>query len=303
MPQIKALNALMNEYKPTWYGIGPLWYWQPPAIDKEVRVPTLTWKNTRLFNRTPEQDRITLDVNGAYLAFLSGVKLSLSGLEHTGPLHNPNVLIPGYYLVDVYRWQDTRIVSPLGSGPVGRRVWVTAPTLELLHQLYLQEEWPEIEVHDSWTTQIERNDRPGVARLTAWAAWLKELRADAYHSGDPQYREDVKDAYGAAINMFLGGEEGKDRKSKVRRPDWNKTIRAQHAANTWRKAWNSLRYGVDILNMGGTDTLTYSRADFEHLVELDYTIDKPPLKFDLAGLELGKFKIKEDAPKPTAVAE
>lgn len=300
MPTIRALDALLTDYKPTWCGIGPRWYTNPPACDKEIRIPAWNWEHPTL-TEMPDDQVVTLDVNGAYLAPLSGVKLSLSGLEHTGPVSGvPNVYVPGYYLVDVHRWQDTRIPSPLGSGKLGRRAWVTAPTLELLFQLDLAGDWPEVVVHDSWTAKTERNGRPGVVKLEAWAAWLKQLRADALASGDRDRYDDVKNAYGVAINMLLGNGEGADRKSRVRRPDWNRTIRAAHAANTWRKAWRSVViWERTLLRMGGVDELAYSLQDFEYLVELQETDAKgAPLKFDLTGHQLGAFKIKakDEAP-------
>lgn len=290
-PKIRALDALMNDHIPRWYGIGPRWYTDPPAIDRQVRVPNWSWRHPDYEKHDPA-DLVTLDVNGAYLAVLSGAKLSLSALKHTGPLKYPDHRLPGYYLVDVHRWQDTRIVSPLGDSKLGAKVWITAPTLEILQQLS-GENWPETVVHDSWTAPEERNGRGhGVTRLANWAAWLKELREAALDSGDPEYREDVKDAYGAAINMLLGNAEGADRKSKIRRPDWNRTIRAAHSANQWRKAWRSLARGCEVLAMGNTDELTYHHDHVEILAKLATEDPKAPIKFDLTGRQLGAFKIK-----------
>lgn len=292
-PKIRALDALMTDYVPTWYGIKPLWYWQPPAIDKQVRIPSWNWRHANYEKHDPA-DLVTLDVNGAYLAPLSGAKLSLSALAHTGPQRStPRNPLPGYYQVDVHRWQDTRIVSPLGGGQLGTKVWITAPTLELLGQLHIGGHWPDPVIHDSWTAPEERNGKGhGVTRLEDWAAWLKDLREDALDSGDPEYREDVKNAYGAAINMLLGNAEGADRKSRIRRPDWNRTIRAAHAANQWRKAWRTLALGCEVLAMGNTDELTYHHDHVELLAREADTNPKAPIKFDLTGRQLGAFKIK-----------
>lgn len=289
MAQLRLLDLLMDGCKPTYKGKGPLWHAKPPAMTREAVIPSWNWKHAA----PAPDDLVTLDCNGAFLAPLSGCEFSLNGLKNTGPrLADPKR--PGYWLVDYYAWQDTRIVSPLGGPRRGTRVWVTTPTLEILLMLEKQGYWPEIQVYDSWT------DRDGEkVRMTAWATAVKALRAAAINTGNQELVDEVKTSYSTAITMMLGMDDkhAADAKSIIRRPDWNHTIRAQHAANMWRKAWNCLQAGTIIWKMRYTDELVFSQGDIEFLAEIEPPSKAfpkgGPLKFDLTGLQLGAFKIKE----------
>lgn len=297
-PPLRFLRELTDTYAPTVRGRAPLWYWQPPRIWSDVHVPAWSWKRAD-YQRWPASELVTLDANGAYLGVLGSVWLPLSGLQHTpGARFDKNV--PGWWLVDVHRWEDTRIVSPLGTKPIrGRKVWLTTPTMELLQQLNLDGRWPDLTVHDAWTAWITRDLISGQTqttvekcRLEAWQARLRSEREDALLSGDRDRQAAVKDAYGAAINLLAGMQEGEKRKSRIRRPDMHTHIVSAFAAAQWRKAFGAVTVGADVVRMHETDTLTVPLASMELLLQVAEESPRPPIRFDLTGRKLGHFKIK-----------
>lgn len=288
---IRALDALIHTHTPLLRKRQPYWAPKPPTCHGDIRIPAWTWERDGLGDIP---DRVTLDANGAFLAPLSGTEFAHGALERTGEdPGDPFKPAPGYYRIPAYRWADPRIVSPLGLQPLPppKRpgqiplVWVAAPTLKLLAELTEQGSWPGVEVVDSWTC-------PDRVRFATWAAWVRDERAAALLADDRERYDAVKLAYAQAIQMLLGTEDASEAKSKVRRPDWYHTVRAQHSANQWRKAWACTMAGVPVLAMGNVDELTFAASDFVHLLNLAAQ-EKPPIRIDQSGLKLGAFKIKD----------
>lgn len=287
---VRALDILLEECWPRAAGTPAKWHWKPCAITRDVRVPSWNWQRRGIKQYDPNE-LVTLDCNGAYLAPLSGVVLASSGLQHTGAMRS-DTKMPGFYQVDGHKWTNDQIVSPLGMGTIGSRVWISQPTLEILQMLERakHQAWPDIRIYDSWTAAPDPKGNITTVKLQEWAVRLRELRAEA--KDDPVHYKAVKDAYGAAYNMMLGNDKGEKVKSRLRRPDWNKHLLAAHSANMWRKAWRSIEAGAAVLAMGSVDELTYHHQDVEHLMRLAEQPKGAPLKFDPTGLQLGAFKVK-----------
>jgi hypothetical protein len=289
-PIIRALDALIQDYPPKLRGRQPYWHPTPPAMVKGARVPRWElWKRDG-YDDIPADDLLHLDVNGAWMAPVSGTELAHGELEHTGPKSFDK--LPGYWLIDVHHWSDPTIVSPLGTRQHKSTEWFTTPTITQLLELQELGEWPDFKIYDSWTC-------PDRCRLSGWAAWVRELRAEAQQDreDDPDYYDAVKLGFTQAITMFLPPAEGNTVKSKVLRPDWFHTLNAAQAANTWRKArWMSQR-GIPIAAMHSVDEVTIWAEDYYALEDLIARDPKAKMKLDQSGVQLGHFKIKSGEPK------
>lgn len=294
---VRALDTLLGECWPVVRGRKALIYWRPCAADTLVRVPRWKWESKALA-RTAPADLVGLDVNGSYFAPLSGVELPLSGLERPADgLPGPGTKVPGYYLIDYHTWSDRRIVSPLGTAaPLGKRIWVPLPVLELLRKLELDGRWPDLRIYDAWTAAVTRGGEQVVekCRLDKWATHMKALRTECLVCGDRPRYEAVKSGWGAAYSMMLSTEKGEDRKSPLRRPDWYRHLVAAQAVNTWRKVWNGIQLGAEPLAMHSVDEVTYTREAYELLQNLAATLSKrdAPMQFDQTGIQLGAMKVK-----------
>lgn len=289
--EFRALDFLFDSYPPLLRGRSPFWHPDPPAIYRQCRVPAWNWDRPGMDAVT---ERTVLDANGAFLAPLSGTELAHSSLVHTGADVSPYKPLPGYYRITAHPFSDPRLFSPLGLAPIPPTprhrvplVWVAAPTVDLLHKISEAGQWPGVEIHDSWTGK--NGDR---CRLKDWAALIRDQRADALHASDAERYEAVKQGYSVAVQMMLGPTEGNASKSKILRPDWYHAIRAQHAANMWRKAWSLVsEEGIPVLGMGNVDEIEIATADLPAFLEY---ADRPKAKvrFDPTGLQLGAFKVK-----------
>ncbi len=288
MPEFRALDALTDTHPPLLRKRQPYWRPKTPTIAKECRIPSWTWEREGM---GAISERIILDVNGAFMAPLSGTELAHGQLEQTGADVSTYKPAPGYYRIEAHGWSDPRIVNPLGLTPIPPTprhriplVWVAAPTVDLLHAISDAGFWPGVTVHDSWTS-------PDRCRASAWATHVREERALALLAGDTDRQEAVKLGYSQAIQMMLGPKEGDPVKGSVIRPDWNHAIRAQHMANMWRKAWGCVLAGIPILGMQKRDEITLAEADFADWLEFAMQ-PKSPVKWDDSGMQLGAFKIK-----------
>jgi hypothetical protein len=300
----RFLDALMSSHLPSrprgTRFPEPLWAADMP--DLTAHFPAYTWEREGFEHVT---DRVLIDHNGSFMAPLSGTWFAHGGLVRTGAHADTRSPAPGYHLIDVHRWSDPRMPSPLGGitgdvvkgartverarGGVSvvRRAWVAAPTVELLHTLAEAGHWPDVTVYDSWTPQDGFK-----TRFEAWAKLLKKAREDAIATGDPAAKAAAKDGPGGYVRVFqMFIRNADDPKSIVNRPDWNHTIRAQHAANLWRKLWQLVNEtGIPVLRIRRTDEVFLSREGYEQLLD---TPDAP-VKLDLTGIKLGAFKLKED---------
>lgn len=269
-------------------------FWTPPKkVYSLVRVPTWSWEHPDYPKHDPS-DLITLDCNGAYIAAIGQRKwMALSGLSHTGPMAFDK-LTPGWWCIDAHPWQDSRLCSPLGTGTIGYsgRIWVPTPTVELLEELNREGMWPEIRVHDSWTAWHTRDGSTTLERceLADWQKYLKLRREQVLTTGTDDQRARFKNGYGAAFALLAGMQEGKDRRSPIRRPDWWTTVLAAHSANQWRKMWRATLAGVTVLRASRTDAFAITPDDLDLLVKLQDE-PRPPLKLEFKGLALGAFKV------------
>lgn len=249
----------------------------PGALLRAVRVPTWNWRYRAADWRDRwDAETVLLDANAAYLSSAASCRVSLNGLTHTGPLTEYN-RYPGYYQlgVDPGAWQDMRLMSPLGQAVHRDMVWLAEPTVTLLSELARVGDWPEFEIHDSWTDTAK-------VPLTRWTDELRDMRAVLIESGDRAGYDAFKIAYSQAIQMLRG-----DDKTIMRRADMNDAVRAQHNANIWRKAWNCVKAGHGPLASGRVDALTFRKDDVMALSSLM----PPPIRLDQQDLTFGTFKI------------
>lgn len=296
-PMFPALTIMERQTPPTRYGHEPFWRAPVTPASRDCYIPHWTWSGV---HEVPEgADTLTLDANGAFLAAIGAVKVAHSQLKHTGPiaygeLPDPRQVDPGYYRVKTPHWVfPGTIVSPLGDSSrteTEDSLWVAAPTLTLMLELYDQGALGEVVVFDSWTSTI-------TAEFREWSSTLRALRltrldtiAEAQTDAARRAAEDAYDAfkegYSAALSMMLTGD-----KCRTRRPDWTHTVYAHAAAAMWRKAWKWTETGRPLISMGATDEITILAADLPEIMSRP----KTPFKYDPSGRQLGALK-----PKPHA---
>lgn len=281
---------LVRKRSPYW---GPL----PPAVHREVHTPVWRWERP---GATAGTELVDLDVNAAYLSAASSLTVAHGALERE---HVPAwAALPGYYLIDWHPWPAVGdIMSPLGTndpadiGPV----WVAHPTVGLLVDLAKTGYWPNVVIHDAYTCSTP-------ARLRKWAETIRDDRAaviaqrdaaapgSAAHASALQRYEDIKHGYAMAVQMLNTPydppgtpREQQRKRNRAYRPDWYAAIHAQHAANTWRKAWRCLLAGHGPASAGSVDRLTFEVNAF-HAIEATAPC---PIRMDPSGSTLGSFKV------------
>lgn len=287
-----ALSVMERKCPPLKHGRPP--YWRapitPPSAD--VYVPAWNWVS---FMDYPQGMAVTvLDVNGAYLAALGSCEIAHSHLINTGRMAHrpePRHIAPGYYRITVPYWSFSgTIVHPLGDSArleSERMLWVAAPTLRLLCELGEMGHIGHFDILDSWTAEVRTT-------FLSWAERLRSYRTELMDSIDMAQTEQrraeqmdlyaaFKDGYSAALSMMLTGE-----KCLTRRPDWAHTIYAEHATNTWRKAWKYTFTGRPLISMGSVDEIAILARDLPAVLQRP----KPPFRYDPSGRQLGAFKPK-----------
>lgn len=288
----RALDLMLDQFPPKVSGRGPFWRPRPAKPYKEIREPAWSWRaplrplspSTWGYGTTTmllDSDHVlTLDANAAYLGAASSVELAHGALQKTGRIPFSRK-IPGYWLVTAHEWLVPWIWSPLGTATVPDRVWLTTPTVTLLDQLADDGYWPGVEIHDSWTSR-------SVCRLRRWTDQVASDRRTALRrrADFPGLYEDVKTGYSMAVTMM-----GTGKNSLCYRPDWSQSIRAQHAATTWRKVWRAIARGCPVLASGTVDEVSVPLAAYRELHEERETTPNP-LALDETGERLGTFKIK-----------
>jgi hypothetical protein len=299
-PVYRALSMLENEYTPLLRRRAPYWRPRPATCHRDIHLPAWNWVHP---DYSPElgMDLTVLDAIGAFVSAASSAAFAHGALDHTGALTDFDKL-PGYYRIDSHAWSDSRIVSPLGSAQLPDKLWVAAPTVELLMQLSAEGYWPGVRIHDSWTC-------PDKVRFREWATAVNNSRAaalrdvqDAEANGSEaeqaeahEWYEAVKTGYSMAVQLMRGPADGGTVKSAVRRPDWHDTIHAQHAASTWRKVWKCVAEGgYNPVMMGSVDEVVWDTQEYGEIV------NRGLLKVDQSGVQLGAFKVKERI-RPEAV--
>lgn len=302
----RALDLLIEQTPPTVRGRNPYWRPKPAVPASLVREPSWSWRMgmresaplrgpdgqpTRAWAPAcAESDSkavllardtvLTLDANAAYLAAASSVDLAHGRLNHTKRLPFDR-RIPGYWEIRVYPWLVPGIWSPLGMAQHPDRIWVTTPTAALLASLVDMGYWRGVEVLDSWTC-------PTPCRVRNWSARVNSDRCSALQDRDRERYDAVKLGYSQAITLM-----GMDKKSLCYRPDWAQSIRAQHAANMWRRAFGALTRGCPVIAAGTTDELSVISGPYRSLMAQARLEGRPaPIVLDDSGQQLGTFKIK-----------
>lgn len=308
-----ALSLLEGECAPTLRGRAPYWTPKPPLVTRQVWSPAWSWRQNRKWQ--PGAEITTLDVNAAYLAAASSVTLAHGALlpvRGGGDFANYYAKSPGFYMIDFHEWMAGLVVSPLGGITRGdladhTHMWVAHPTLELLDSLSRDGYWPEVEIRAAFICREK-------VSLRKWAEKVRDDRAavinrmlDNPADDDARARyEEIKTGYAVAVQMLLTPPDKKgtppeqrQKKNRAYRPDWTMAIWAQHAANTWRKAWRAALVGCSPVAMGSVDELTFLREDFEELG----CAERTPFRLDNTGQTLGSLKVKSHGVIPDASDE
>lgn len=277
--RFRLLDMLTKEYPPRVNGRVPFWRPPAPKIATEVHEPMWSWRAAR--RAEPGTRVVHLDANAAYLSAAATVEVAHDRLTRC-PRLTFEASRPGYWLIDVghYRWPlGEQIMSPLGTGHVGERVWLTTPTVALLDQLHTSGHWRDIVVLDAWLGHG--------CRLRSWTEALRDLRRDIMTTGDAETYDRFKVGYSQAVTTMQVSN-----RSIIHRPDWASSIRAQHAANVWRKAWYARFAGYPLLGAGSVDELSFTEETLERLAQLVAMGSRAPIRIDPTGVALGAFHVK-----------
>lgn len=280
--------------------------WRPPvppalrSVMRDAVVPELNWRASR---DIPEGTAMCgIDANAGYLTAASSATFAHGALEYTATFDCLIEYIrPGYYLVDAHPWALDAPGSPLGSARITRpRVWVTHHTYGLLRDLCHGASWtpgghwPDATVYGCWTSW---DDCKFGGKEGSWTSVIRDIRADIIDRGDGDAYEALKLGYSQAIQMWLtepdpkGTPPEKQKKKNIAyRPDWNHTVRSQHAANMFRRAYGAMWSGHPPVQVGGTghakDGMLFTTSDLGAVLALP----KAPIRLDETGKSLGTFK-------------
>lgn len=281
------------DYMPLRHGIEPLWRLKVvplPLAQAQVHGPSWGWSHPR---KADAPHAITVDANAAFLSAYASAPFGHDGLtrDRSGEWRKR----PGIYLVDRWDWpQDAGIPSPFGT-VLDDRVWVAAPTVELLLQVADHGYGPPVTIHDAYTSRYSVRFRP-------WATRINQDRKAVIKRGidNPAYDTEkeldrIKQGYSAPMEMWPmppqgKPKEGKTKKNKAYRPDWVYTVLAQYTASMWRRAFHAWRFGIHPIGMGGTDETSW---DIEDWHDAQNALAKAPYKVDQTGAEFGHVKVKK----------
>lgn len=288
-------------------GLAPVIRWQPPfwmpsignqlaEVMELAHVPVLDWSRPMPADGTP---MTSIDANAAYVAAASSAIFAHGALENWGPfeLGQTETVPPGYYLIDVYPWTLGAPGSPLGAQETGHRAWVTHVTYSLLRDLTYGTywtapgHWPDVTFYDSYVCETKM-------RMTDWTDVIRDMRAQAIDLGDREAYEALKLGYAQAVQMWQTPPDPKGTAPADRtkfnaayRPDWAHTIRAQHAANQWRRAYQASLGGRPPVIVGGTghliDGMAFTTSDLTAVLAMQ----KAPIRLDATTKSLGTFKV------------
>lgn len=205
-----------------------IWEGRPRFLNPEIPAGTVVHK---------------LDVNGAYLAALRRVHLPIGRLQQDA---DPAVFEPkraGIYLIEPPVWPWATGPDPLGNGRTAKGpVWVTTPTLRLLHRAHGA---GSVRILESWTSGASES------LLGKLGDMLAAARREALAAGDDLTVEYVKALYSRFVSTAGDSAVNHD----LRRPEWAHAIRSQAFANLWYRAEKAAAAGLLIYRMSGTDEL------------------------------------------------
>lgn len=166
------------------------------------------------------------DVRQQFLAAASLAELAREPLRNTGVREFDGS--PGYWRIVVPPWNLCGFLPhPAGNHDPGDLIWVTTPTMTLLHELADRGLVPEPVVLDSWTAAH------GSRLLRRWAETIRDSIRAAKMERDPAdafiLSRAMKHCYTHAIDMWGGTT------STIRRPDWRHTIHGLARCQLFRK--------------------------------------------------------------------
>jgi hypothetical protein len=287
MAEFRFLDVLKRETPPLVHGREP--YWRPVAAPVSARVTEPAWSYRR--EVTPHVDGplrprdhvVTIDATAAYVSAISTVEVAHGPLRTTG-LREYDSRHVGLWRIETPTWNDARLFSPLGTAHHPSTITVTTPTMRLLAQVADQGYMSLPKIVDSWTSTTS-------CRLRAWSVRIAAARRAALV--DPSYAgeyEDVKTAYSQAV-VLLGVKD----KSPIYRPDWAQFIRAQHAANMWRKMWACTLTCGPILGAGTVDEISITRRTMGIMDDMRERGMRPPIMIESHTTDrLGTFTVKRE---------
>lgn len=215
-----AATAALRDY---WKGDEPMWR---PGWDK---TPPALSDCEKAYIWTRPGDGLAwchgFDANRQYLAAAWNTSATMGPLRHKGSVEF-NKRIPGYWLITVPVWNETRLPHPANYVP-GARAWVATPTMELLHELADKGLTVAPQVHDSYLA-----DRAGTELFRRWVSQIE----DAYQASLSDGSDDGEAVTGAIKGMYKFGVGMMHRRSsRVHRPDWHHSIISKARANLFRK--------------------------------------------------------------------
>lgn len=289
-----ALKVMERQTPPLRHGALPAWRAPVVLAPEDVYIPSWTWSSPLDF---PEGESVTvLQVNAHCLLSISATtQIAHSPLVHSGPFaHLPaaGTVSPGYYRITIPYWAfDGTIVSPLGDSArlqVQESVWVAAPTLVLLLELFTDGHLGWLEIIDSWTAHVTSD-------FHAWAERLRSIRNECLDRIDVAQTELRRRQELARYEAFTEGCESaltmmvSGRQCLTRRPDWAHTVYAQHAADMWRDAWRYTFTTRSLVAMGAVDELAVLSRDVGDVIMRP----RPPFRYDATGRQCGALRPKK----------
>jgi hypothetical protein len=216
-----------------------------------------------------------LDFNGAYLGASRSLSLPWGEYVH---VERPAVDLkrPGYWLVDLPKWDDARLFDPfvVDGRNTGKPVWITTPTLEIAVKVFdLAVEPLEGYLAAEYLggTAIERADygdrgskgwirllEPWAERLGAARTALTPADPDNADPDDVQVRKIIKATYAEGYGRFAV-LANRNNNHPLYRPDIRHMIQAQARLSIMLKvmkaAEESDRYPIALT---GTDAIVYT---------------------------------------------
>jgi hypothetical protein len=164
----------------------------------------------------------------------------------------------------------------LGDRRKSGELWITEPTLRLLHRCARDGLCDAPVIRESWTSGSTENLLEKLRRT------LAEVRREAIERGDEVTTEYLKAAYSKFISTM--GESTYNR--EIRRPDWMHILRSQAFANLWLKARKAHQAGLKVVEVTGTDEL-HVAGDWRQVFTegRDLSEMKPKHQYVLGGRE------------------
>lgn len=222
------------------------------------------------------------DANTAYLAAASAAYLAADQLRQNGATWDPTMA--GYWLVTPPAWNHRQMPAPWHKQlpTESGRLFLSTPSMALLHELADAGECDAPTLHDSWTARGTRLLRP-------WAEQLRDALALHPDRDDPMHAA-LKGSFRDAIGLMA-----KHGSPSLYRPDWRHTIASECRVSLWRRLWTigqtEGRWPAEIR----TDAVAYPCCSRPACIrECEDPVTACPQGLKL-GAGLGRFRILEAA--------